>query len=219
MNRIIRRICLAAVFALAVAAAQAQTICPSPVAQIISPAPGSTLPTGAVTFSWCHANKGDYFLDIGSVPGAHEIFFAFLTVDSITLGPACNIPSATSPQTGCIVPNGETIYVTLWTNTAVSGGKNYVAAPTLTFTAASSNATPAVTTTAVANQTATASNTDQNITLTATVAGGTVNQGAVTFQVLDGAAKIGAAVTSATLTTGAASVLYLLPGGTPANTY
>ena len=40
MNRIIRRICLAAIFALAVVAAQAQTICPGPVAQVISPTPG-----------------------------------------------------------------------------------------------------------------------------------------------------------------------------------
>ena len=124
-------------FALPIAA-QAQTICSGPLAQITSPTAGSILPAGAVTFDWCHAN-GDYFLDIESVPGAHDIFFAFLTVESVTLGPGCNIPSSTSPTTGCIVPKGETIYVTLWTNTAQSGRKNYVAAPTLTFTAANTS--------------------------------------------------------------------------------
>ncbi len=128
---------MAAVFALAIVA-EAQTICPGQVAQIISPTPGSTLPAGAVTFTWCHAS-GDYFLDIESVPGAHDIFFAFpVGVESVTLGPAC----APTPPVGCIPPNGETIYVTLWTNLAQSGRKNYVAAPTLTFTAASSNPTP-----------------------------------------------------------------------------
>src|SRR5689334_18161349 len=74
--RMAPRLFMVAIFALAGVAAQAQTICPDPVAQVISPTPGSTLPAGAVTFTWCHANKGDYFLDIESVPGAHEIFFA-----------------------------------------------------------------------------------------------------------------------------------------------
>ena len=106
------------------------------VAQITSPAPGSTLPAGAVTFTWCNANS-DYFLTIESLLGARNIFNAFVVgQESITLGPACNVPSATSPTTGCIPQNGETIFVTLWTNIAQSGRKNYVAAQMLTYTAA-----------------------------------------------------------------------------------
>lgn len=122
-----------AALALAATVAQAQTACQDTVAVITSPAPGSTLPSGAVTFTWCNAG-GDYFMDIASVPGAHDVFFAFVVgVESITLGPEC----AASPPIGCIPPNGETIYATLWTNTARHGPSHYVAAPTVTFTAAS----------------------------------------------------------------------------------
>ena len=133
MRWIVATLCIVAAFALAATVAQAQP-CPGPVAQIISPVPGSTLPAGAVTFTWCNAS-GDYFLQIESVPGAHDIFFAFVVgVETITLGPAC----ALTPPTGCIPTHGETIYVTLWTNTAVHGRRNYVPAPTVTYTAASS---------------------------------------------------------------------------------
>src|SRR5689334_4505174 len=112
MTRTLTTLCIAAACALSATVARAQTACPDSVAQIISPVAGSTLPAGAVTFTWCNAS-GDYFLDIESVPGAHDVFFAFVVgVESITLGPAC----AATPPTGCIPPNGETIYVTLWTN-------------------------------------------------------------------------------------------------------
>jgi len=87
----------------------------------VIPTAGSTAPDGSVTFTWCNANA-DNFLTVESIPGAHDIFFAFTGgagvgagVNSITLGPACNIPSATSPTTGCIPARGETIYVTLFT--------------------------------------------------------------------------------------------------------
>jgi Divergent InlB B-repeat domain len=87
------------------------------VARMISPADGSTLPAGAVTFTWCNASA-DYFLTIESVVGAHDIFFAFAGgagggagVNTLTLGPAC----ASSPPTGCIPALGETIHVTLST--------------------------------------------------------------------------------------------------------
>jgi hypothetical protein len=137
-KRIILAACLAAVLGLLAGVARAQTTCPGPVAQITSPPPGSTLPAGAVTFAWCHAS-GDYFLDIESVPGAHDIFFAFpVGVESITLGPGC----APAPPIGCIPPNGETIFVTLWTNVAENGRRNYIPAPVVTFTAAKSIPTP-----------------------------------------------------------------------------
>jgi hypothetical protein len=135
MKRIVLAPLLATSLALAPTFVEGQTTCAGPVAQITSPPPGSTLPAGAVTFAWCHAS-GDYFLDIESVPGAGDIFFAFpVGVESVTLGPAC----APTPPIGCIPSKGETIYVTLWTNTASSGRKNYVAAPTLTYTAAKPN--------------------------------------------------------------------------------
>jgi hypothetical protein len=131
----IRRICLPAAFCLVASNAPAQ-MCVGPLATLISPAPGSTLPTGAVTFQWCDAGR-DYFLTVESIPGAHEIFNAVVHVTSVTLGPACNIPSATSPSTGCILPNGETIYVTLWTQVG-SGKTSFQAAPTVTYAAANS---------------------------------------------------------------------------------
>ncbi|HET7224583.1 MAG TPA: FlgD immunoglobulin-like domain containing protein [Candidatus Eisenbacteria bacterium] len=138
MNRILTTLCIGAAVALVATVARAQTTCPDSVAQLVSPAPGSTLPVGAVTFTWCNAG-GDYFLDIESVPGAHDIFYAFVVgVESVTLGPEC----APAPPTGCIPPNGETIYVTLWTNTAHHGPSHYVAAPTVSYTAGSSVGVP-----------------------------------------------------------------------------
>jgi hypothetical protein len=87
------------------------------VARMISPVDGATLPPGAVTFTWCNANA-DYFLAIESVRGAHDIFFAFAGgagggagVNRLTLGPEC----AAAAPTGCILPRGEPIFVTLYT--------------------------------------------------------------------------------------------------------
>ncbi len=85
------------------------------VARMISPQDGATLPAGAVTFRWCNASA-DYFLTIETVPGAHDIFFAFAGgpgagVVSLTLGPGC----AATPPTGCVPPRGETVRVTLYT--------------------------------------------------------------------------------------------------------
>jgi hypothetical protein len=181
---------MAAVFALAATAAQAQTTCTDPVAHIVSPTPGSTLPAGNVTFTWCIAS-GDHFLDIESVPGAHNIFYAFTVgVDSVTLGTAC---AATSP-TGCIPTNGETLYVTLWTNIAQSGRKDYVAAPTVTYMASNSTPAPALTTTTVGNPSVTFSSSAQSVALTATVAAASaVDQGSVTFQVMNAATNNGSA--------------------------
>lgn len=107
--------------------AKAQT-CTGSLAEMVSPPNGSVLPAGADTFTWCNANA-DYFLTVESVPGAHDIFNAIVTVTSITLGPAC----AQTPPIQCIPPNGETIYVALWTQIkgVWNGPNNY------TFTAAS----------------------------------------------------------------------------------
>jgi hypothetical protein len=68
---------------------------------MVCPAPGTTLPGNDVTFTWCNANA-DYFLQMESIPGAHDIFFAFVPAQNFVH--LINIPT-----------NGATIYVTLWT--------------------------------------------------------------------------------------------------------
>ncbi len=109
MKKVITRLCVVAVFALAAMVAQAQT-CTGPLAEMISPPNGSILPVGAVTFQWCNASA-DYFLTVETKPGAHDLFNAIVHVTSITLGPAC----APSEPFQCIPPNGEPILVALWT--------------------------------------------------------------------------------------------------------
>jgi Bacterial Ig-like domain (group 3) len=217
MKRTVFALCITAIFCLLTTGIiQAQTTCPA--AQMITPTNGSTLPAGAVTFQWCNASA-DYFLTIESVPGAHDIFFAFAGgvgpgagVVSVTLGPAC----APVAPIGCIPAKGETIFVTLDTVRA----KTIISSFQYTYTAASSSVViPAVTSTAVASQTVTFSNSIQTVTLAATVGGSNVNEGTVTFQIMDSATNIGSAVTSATLTNGTASVIYPLPAGIAAKTY
>jgi hypothetical protein len=158
MKRIALGLGMAAVFVLAATVAQAQTC---PVAQMISPTNGSTLPAGAVTFEWCNAGA-DYFLTIESIPGAHDIFFAFAGgvgpgagVVSVTLGPAC----APAPPTGCIPANGETIHVTLDT----LKGKQLLGSFQYTYTAAS----PTPTLTLSVNQPAFRSGNTLHVGLTA----------------------------------------------------
>lgn len=76
----------------------------------------------------------------------------------------------------------------------------------------------AVTTVTVAPQTVLSSTSNQDVTLSATVTNSTpVNDGTVTFTVktADGLTVIGAPVVSGTVTNGAASATYVLPGGTP----
>lgn len=68
---------------------------------MVCPTPGTTLPGNDVTFTWCNANA-DYFLQMESIPGAHDIFFAFVPAQNFVH--LINLPT-----------NGATIYVTLWT--------------------------------------------------------------------------------------------------------
>jgi hypothetical protein len=68
---------------------------------MVCPAPGTVLPGNDVTFTWCNANA-DYFLQIESIPGAHDIFYALVSFQNFVH--LINIPT-----------NGQTIYVTLWT--------------------------------------------------------------------------------------------------------
>jgi hypothetical protein len=110
MQRLIIRLGVVVVLAFAAVVAQAQT-CTD--AQITSPTNGATLTpnaAGQVTFSWCNANA-DYFLVLESVPGAHDIFYAIVTVTSVSLGPSCS----PTPPIQCIPMNGEPIYAHLQT--------------------------------------------------------------------------------------------------------
>ena len=82
---------------------------------------------------------------------------------------------------------------------------------------------PAFTLNVAANQTATYDDVNQNVTLsavvTATTGAGPVNEGTITFQVFQGAAQIGSSVTSATVSGGNASAIFVLPANTPVGTY
>src|SRR5262249_53452415 len=79
------------------------------------------------------------------------------------------------------------------------------------------------TTTTVANQTAFFGAVNQDVTLSATVTAtsgaGAVNEGTVTFQVFNGSTLVGSAVTSGTVSGGAATVTYILPANTAASIY
>jgi hypothetical protein len=68
---------------------------------MVCPTPGTTLPGNDVTFTWCNANA-DYFLDIESIPGAHNIFYALVSAQNFVH--LINLPT-----------NGASINVSLWT--------------------------------------------------------------------------------------------------------
>ena len=160
-----------ALFAFGATGAQAQN-CPvdpvtgNAVARLLSPTTGSLIPedgqpgsptalpavdpvsgvAGAVTLQWCNAGA-DYFLTVESVPGAHDIYFAFAGgpgagVESITLGPACNTPNATNPTTQCIPTRGESVFVTLMT----LRNKQILAPSPFHYTFTAANAAPTVST-------------------------------------------------------------------------
>jgi hypothetical protein len=80
---------------------------------------------------------------------------------------------------------------------------------------------PAPTATTASSATPTFSDGTQGVTLTAQVTSGAgaVNEGSVTFTVLQGSTVIGSAVTSTTVRNGQASVSYALPAGTAAGAY
>lgn len=75
--------------------------CPGAVAQMICPAPGTTLAGNDVTFTWCNANA-DYFLQIETIAGAHNIFYALVSAQNFVH--LLNLPT-----------NGGAVFVTLWT--------------------------------------------------------------------------------------------------------
>jgi hypothetical protein len=78
----------------------------------------------------------------------------------------------------------------------------------------------ASTTTAADNATAPFSGSNQTVALSATVSSSTtVNEGTVTFTVKNGPTTIGSPVTSGTVSAGAASANFTLPGGTAVGPY
>ena len=92
------------------------------------------------------------------------------------------------------------------------------------FTSGSDNAhtlvvSAASTTTSTSNQTATFGASSVPLSATVTSSAGTVNEGTVTFTVLNGVTPVGNATTSGTVTGGSAGVNYTLPAGTPIGTY
>lgn len=131
-------VAMALMLTLAAIVAQAQTC---PVAQMTSPTPGSTLPGSTVTFQWCNASA-DYFLTVESILGAHDIFYAVVRVNSVTL---INLPTT-----------GKTVFVTLWTQ---GNNGNWQNPFQYTYTAAGAASPPPT----VANYTLSASPTSLSI--------------------------------------------------------
>ncbi len=96
MKKLSFPLCVTAVLVLVPIAGTARTTCAGfgTPAALLSPTPGSTLPTGAVTFAWCNVNT-DYFLRVEDSLGSHDLFNAFVGnvgpgagVVSVTLDPA-----------------------------------------------------------------------------------------------------------------------------------
>lgn len=116
-------------------------------------------------------------------------------------------PAAVGPDSGSLVLSDNSLNANNpYTFQLISLSGTGLAAPTVT---------------SGSNQTTAYSASAQNVTLSATVTstGGAVNEGTVTFKVLNGGTAVGTATTSGTLTNGAASVSYQLPAGTLVGTY
>ncbi|MEI6235746.1 MAG: Ig-like domain repeat protein [Planctomycetota bacterium] len=168
------------------------------------------------------------------------------TAQNVTLNSAVTSSNGTVNE-GTVtfqIKNGASNVGTAVTSATVSGGtasvtyalpaalaaQNYTIVatfnPTVNFETSSDNTrtltvNPAATTTTTVAASAVYDDNDQNVTLNASVtsAGGPINEGTVTFQLMSGASNVGTAVVSATVASGAASVSYVLPGGTATGTY
>ncbi len=83
------------------------------------------------------------------------------------------------------------------------------------------NVARVATTIAASTANATFGSADQAVTLSAAVTStyGTVNEGTVTFQLMNGLTNLGVAIDSTTVANGAATADYVLPGGTDLGTY
>lgn len=114
-------------------------------------------------------------------------------------------PTGSSSYSGSVVVTDNNLNATAATQSIGLSGNGMIPATTTTVSAA----------------TATYSSSAQAISLSATVSrsAGAVNAGTVTFTVLSGSTPVGTAVTSSTLSDGAAAVSYTLPAGTPAGIY
>lgn len=102
--------------------------------------------------------------------------------------------------------------------TVVSNGIGTTTLPSVSSSSFDVTAGPATTTVAV-NAALSYSPSNQSVTLSASVTStGTVNEGTVTFTILAGGTPVGTAVSSS-VSSGTASVSYVIPGGTTAGIY
>jgi hypothetical protein len=143
-----------------------------------------------------------------------------VTFSSLALGGAmatsATIVNGLTGNTAFTIPAGATVgdYAFQAHYQAPAGTADSFDNKTITITKAD-------TTTAATNKNAVASGAAQAVSLSATVssAAGPVNEGTVTFTLLDGANTIGVPVTSATVANGAAGVNYTLPANSRAGVY
>ena len=151
----------------------------------------------------------------GTVNEGTETFT--LLQGNTVIGTAVTVNVAAGAAGATYVLPGGTAGGTYTIKAVYNGTSNF--APS-TDTSHSLTVSPAATTTTAAAAVATSSASDQNVTLNAAVTspGGTVNEGAVTFTLLQGNTVIGTAIT-VPVTAGAASGPYVLPGNTAAGTY
>ncbi len=129
---------------------------------------------------------------------------------SVTANVAANTAAAVYALPAGIAAGSYTIQA-IYNGTANFGGSS--SSNSLAVTATTS-------TTAVATASATFNGAAQNVTLNTTISspGGAINEGTVTFEVLNGATVVGTAVT-VNVVANAATAVYLLPAGTQGGTY
>jgi len=154
-----------------------------------------------------------------SVSGGTVTFKVFNSVptqigSTVTSG---SVSSGAIPTTSYTLP-ASTPAGTYSIQATYNGSGNFVASPTASGTLTVNAAGTSI---SAANQTANFSTSSQSVTLSATVASGagTVNEGTVTFTVLNGVTPVGTATTSGTVSGGSASVSYTIPASTAIGTY
>jgi predicted outer membrane repeat protein len=146
-----------------------------------------------------------------------------------TAGSATALAAASTNDAIGVATSGVALYTGLYSAAAVNNTLTATLilnpaipsnTPAIQATSSAVNITSKTTTTSASPASVTYNPAAQNVTLKATVtAAGAVDQGTVTFTVLNGSTPVGAATTSRTVSSGAASVSYALPAGTAAGVY
>ncbi len=155
---------------------------------------GAPVDEGTVTFQ---------LLDMNSKPVGPPV--TSTTVSNGSAGVTYALPGGTQPGTYTIVASysGSGNFMPSMDNTQTL---TVVAAPSTTVLGSANSVADAV---------------DHAVTLRATVSvpGEIVNEGTVSFQVFSGSTPFGPAMVSPTVSNGAASVSFVVPGGTPMGSY